>query len=151
MARPTARMLSGSFNEPDEHALSDEAIHGRIQRAFPKTGAYDLVHRNLYETHQRVALKFRVGRVFSPVMLPTLNNPIGGLGLNCGIHDAMKLADTLRQFIAGPADESLLARCERRRRPTNIEFARITRIYNPCNPRRYLRLRKSVARCKRGP
>src|SRR5262249_15708102 len=100
------------------------------QRAFPKAGAYDLVHRNLYKTHQRVAAKFRVGRVFLAGDAAHVNNPIGGLGLNCGIHDAMELADTLRQVVAGHADESILDRYERRRRPLNIEFVQQATIAN---------------------
>src|SRR5262245_56823610 len=117
-------------DEPDEHALNDEAIHGRIQRAFPKAGSYSLVHRNLYKTHQRVAEKFRVGRVFLAGDAAHVNNPIGGLGLNCGIHDAMELADALRQFVMGSADESILDRYERRRRTMNIEFVQQTTVAN---------------------
>jgi len=118
------------IDEADEHALSDEAIHDRIQRAFPKAGSYDLVHRNLYKTHQRVAAKFRVGRIFLAGDAAHVNNPIGGLGLNCGIHDAMELADTLHQFVTGRADESLLDRYERRRRTLNIEFVQEATIAN---------------------
>ena len=117
-------------NEPDEHALEDATIHGRLQRAFPKASSYNLVHRNLYKTHQRVASKFRVGRVFLAGDAAHVNNPIGGLGLNCGIHDAMEIADTLRQFVAGSADESLLDRYERRRRTMNIEFVQQATIAN---------------------
>jgi 3-(3-hydroxy-phenyl)propionate hydroxylase len=117
-------------NEPDEHALNEVAIHDRIQHAFPKAGPYNLVHRNLYKTHQRVAAKFRVGRVFLSGDAAHVNNPIGGLGLNCGIHDAMELADTLRQFVGGPADESLLERYERRRRTMNIEFVQQATVAN---------------------
>jgi 3-(3-hydroxy-phenyl)propionate hydroxylase len=118
------------INEPDEHALNEEAIHGRIQHAFPKVGSYNLVHRNLYKTHQRVAAKFRVGRVFLAGDAAHVNNPIGGLGLNCGIHHALELADTLGQFVAGHADESLLDRYERRRRTMNIEFVQQATIAN---------------------
>jgi len=118
------------IDETDDHALSDEAIHGRIQRAFPKSGSYTLVHRNLYKTHQRVAARFRVGRIFLAGDAAHVNNPIGGLGLNCGIHDAIDLADTLHQFVTGCADESLLDRYERRRRTTNIEFVQEATIAN---------------------
>src|SRR5438128_2718157 len=38
--------------ETDEEALSDEAMHGRLQRAFPIAKTYDVVHRNLYKVHQ---------------------------------------------------------------------------------------------------
>ncbi len=118
------------IDEPDDHALSDEVIHGRLQSAFPKTAPYNLVHRNLYKTHQRVAAKFRVGRVFLAGDAAHVNNPIGGLGLNCGIHDAMELAGTLDQVVHGLADESLLDRYERRRRPMNIQFVQEATIAN---------------------
>src|SRR5215813_2376557 len=98
------------IDEADDHALSDEIVHSRLQSAFPKTAPYNLVHRNLYKTHQRVAAKFRVGRVFLAGDAAHVNNPIGGLGLNCGIHDAMELADTLHLFVSGRADESVLDR-----------------------------------------
>jgi len=118
------------IDESDDHALSDETIHGRLQRAFPKTGSYNLVHRNLYKTHQRVAEKFRMGRVFLAGDAAHVNNPIGGLGLNCGIHDAMELAGTLHQVVTGGADESLLDRYERRRRTMNIQFVQEATIAN---------------------
>ena len=120
----------GRVDETDEHAMSDEAIHARIQHAFPKGDAFNLVHRNMYRTHQRVAAKFRLGRVFLAGDAAHVNNPIGGLGLNCGIHDAMELADTLHQFATGRADESILDRYERRRRTTNIEFVQEATVAN---------------------
>jgi 3-(3-hydroxy-phenyl)propionate hydroxylase len=120
----------GRIDEAEAQALTDEAVHGRIQRAFPKGESYNLVHRNLYKTHQRVAAKFRVGRVFLAGDAAHVNNPIGGLGLNCGIHDAIELADTLQQFVAGRADESLLDRYERRRRTMNIQFVQEATIAN---------------------
>ena len=42
----------------------------------------------------------------------------------------MELAETLRQVIAGQADESLLDRYERRRRTTNIEFVQQATVAN---------------------
>jgi 3-(3-hydroxy-phenyl)propionate hydroxylase len=120
----------GQVDETDEHALSDEAIHARIQRAFAKTGCFNLVHRNLYKTHQRVAAKFRLGRIFLAGDAAHVNNPIGGLGLNCGIHDAMDLADTLHLFVGSRADELVLDRYERRRRTTNIEFVQEATVAN---------------------
>src|ERR1041385_4364556 len=84
-------------DETDEQALSAAAAQERLHRVFPLSEPYDVVHRNLYKTHQRVAAKFRLGRIFLAGDSAHVNNPIGGLGLNCGIHDAMELIDTLHQ------------------------------------------------------
>src|SRR5262249_38643242 len=43
--------------------MSDEAVQARMQNLFPADKPYDIVHRNLYVTHQRVASTFRKGRV----------------------------------------------------------------------------------------
>ena len=53
------------------------------------------LHLNLYNVHQRVAKRFRVGRVFLCGDAAHVNNPIGGLGLNSGIHEAWHLANLL--------------------------------------------------------
>src|ERR1041385_473373 len=74
--------------ETDEQVLNDDAVQGRLQKFFPKAGPYPVVHRNLYNVHQRVAASFRKGRAFLAGDAAHVNNPIGGLGLNCGIHNA---------------------------------------------------------------
>jgi 3-(3-hydroxy-phenyl)propionate hydroxylase len=117
-------------DETDEEALGDESAHARLQGIVPTPEPYDLVHRNLYKVHQRVAAAFRKGRVFLAGDAAHVNNPIGGLGLNCGIHDAMELADTLHLVAFNQADEALLDRYERRRRPLIIEFVQQATIAN---------------------
>jgi 3-(3-hydroxy-phenyl)propionate hydroxylase len=85
--------------ETDEEA-SDESVYGRLQRVFPLPTRYHVIHRNLYKVHQRVAAKFRRGRVFLAGDSAHVNNTIGGLGLNGGIHDAIELVDTLYEVVA---------------------------------------------------
>ncbi len=114
-------------DETDEQALEDGAVQERVQRLLPNASPYRVVHKNLYKVHQRVAATFRSGRVFLAGDSAHVNNSIGGLGLNGGIHDAMELAETLRQ--AG-TDERILDRYERRRRSLNIEFIQQTTIAN---------------------
>lgn len=116
--------------ETDEQVLSDEAVQGRMQKFFPKRGAYDIVHRNLYNVHQRVAQTFRQGRCFLAGDSAHVNNPIGGLGLNCGIHDAMELSTLLTSVCRGAALADALDRYDRRRRPINIEFVQQQTIAN---------------------
>ena len=116
-------------SESDEQALADDAVQARLTGIDPACKLSDVVHRNIYNVHQRVAAQFRKGRVFLAGDSSHLNNPIGGLGLNCGIHDAMELADTLEAARAG-AGEDTLARYERRRRTLNIEFIQEQTINN---------------------
>jgi 2-polyprenyl-6-methoxyphenol hydroxylase-like FAD-dependent oxidoreductase len=59
-----------------------------------------------------------------------VNNPVGGLGLNCGIHDALELSETLHLVASGQAGEELLDRYERRRRPLNIEYVQQQTVAN---------------------
>ena len=45
--------------------------------------SYDIVHRNLYNVHQRVAASFRKGRVFLAGDSAHVNNPLGGRRAGC--------------------------------------------------------------------
>jgi 2-polyprenyl-6-methoxyphenol hydroxylase-like FAD-dependent oxidoreductase len=115
--------------ETDDEALSETGVQKRLQRFFPQPAPYCVVHRNLYKVHQRVAAKFRKGRVLLAGDAAHVNNPIGGLGLNCGIHDGVELAERLSAFCDG-GDPDELDRYDRRRRPINIEFVQNQTILN---------------------
>jgi 3-(3-hydroxy-phenyl)propionate hydroxylase len=117
-------------DESDDDALADDHAEARLQRVVPLGRRYTLVHRNLYNVHQRVAAQFRRGRVFLAGDAAHINNPIGGLGLNFGVHDAIDLVDTLRAVALDGADVRLLDRYERRRRPLNIEFVQQQTVAN---------------------
>lgn len=116
--------------ETDEQVLNDEAVQNRLQKFFPKGGDYNVVHRNIYNVHQRVAAKFQKGRVFLAGDSAHVNNPIGGLGVNCGIHDAVDLAARLTAVIQDGAPEETLLGYEERRRPMNIEYVQQQTIAN---------------------
>jgi 3-(3-hydroxy-phenyl)propionate hydroxylase len=109
-------------NEADGRALNSETIERRLQKFFPKSDRYPVVHRNLYKVHQRVATIFREGRTFLAGDAAHINNPLGGLGLNCGIHDAIELSDLLGQVIRQEAATQALDLYDRHRRPLNIEY-----------------------------
>jgi 3-(3-hydroxy-phenyl)propionate hydroxylase len=116
--------------EPDDAALSDGAVARRLSRlARGASPADQLLHRKLYRVHQRVATSFRAGRVFLAGDAAHVNNPIGGLGMNCGMHDAIELAGALTAVGHG-ADEARLDQYNARRRPLNIEFIQQQTIAN---------------------
>ena len=117
-------------NETDGEAFSEDSSRRRMQRLCEGHPMALLVHRNIYRVHQRVAKAFRAGRVFLAGDAAHVNNPVGGLGLNCGIHDALELAETLDLVASGRAGEDVLDRYERRRRPLNIEYVQQQTVAN---------------------
>lgn len=124
------RMVSPAGDESDDKLLSEELSQARLNRLLPQAKPYAITHHNIYRVHQRVAAKFRGGRVVLAGDAAHVNNPIGGLGLNFGIHDAIDLIDTLSEIEFGGADDVLLDRYERRRRTLNIEFVQQQTIAN---------------------
>ena len=116
-------------DESDEEALSDASAQKRIIELEEACSLESIVHRNIYNVHQRVAQKFRVGRVMLAGDSSHLNNPIGGLGLNCGIHDAMELVSSLEDIRNG-ADDTRLDLYEKRRKTLNVQFIQEQTIAN---------------------
>jgi 3-(3-hydroxy-phenyl)propionate hydroxylase len=116
-------------DESDEEALSDASAQKRIIELEEACSLESIVHRNIYNVHQRVAQKFRVGRVMLAGDSSHLNNPIGGLGLNCGIHDAMELVSSLEDIRNG-ADDTRLDLYEKRRKTLNVQFIQEQTIVN---------------------
>ncbi len=118
-----------AVGESDAEAMSDEACGRRLAGVWPDATVDQLVHRKIYNVHQRVAAQFRKGRAFLAGDAAHVNNPIGGLGLNCGIHDVMELLETLDTYRTNP-DEKLLDRYERRRRTLNIRYVQEQTVTN---------------------
>ena len=114
----------------EEELMSDAAVQARVQKFFPSNKPYEIVHRNLYVTHQRVAETFRKGRVLLAGDSAHLNNPIGGMGLNGGIQDAANLADKLGRVILDRAPDSLLDLFSLQRRTVATEFVQQQSIEN---------------------
>src|SRR5699024_8791314 len=115
--------------ETDEEALGDEKALSRLHTMHEDITIDSVVHRKIYNVHQRVAKHFRRGSVFLAGDAAHVNNPIGGLGLNGGIHDVADLIATLEEVLGG-ADEALLDRYERRRRQLNIKFVQEQTVNN---------------------
>jgi 3-(3-hydroxy-phenyl)propionate hydroxylase len=125
------RVLSSTRPEQTEAELFDpKAVERRLQKFLPKPGRYEVVHRNLYNVHQRVAASFRNGRVFLAGDAAHVNNPLGGLGLNFGIHDAVELTGLLGRVIRCEAPKEVLDLYDHHRRPLNVEFVQQQTITN---------------------
>jgi 3-(3-hydroxy-phenyl)propionate hydroxylase len=116
-------------NVSEESLLTDEAIHARFQKFFPNETPYDIVHRNLYTVHQRVASTFRKGRILLAGDSAHVNNSIGGMGLNGGLQDAANLAEKLVQVLNGAPDH-LMDLYSLQRRTVSIEYVQAQSIAN---------------------
>jgi 3-(3-hydroxy-phenyl)propionate hydroxylase len=114
----------------EEDILSDAGVQARMQSFFPSPQPYEIIHRNLYVTHQRVAETFRQGRVLLAGDAAHVNNPIGGMGLNGGIQDAVNLAEGLARVVLDGAPERLLDLYNLQRRTVAIEFVQEQSIAN---------------------
>jgi 3-(3-hydroxy-phenyl)propionate hydroxylase len=116
--------------ETDDEVLSEAGVQARLSKFFPAARPYEVVHRNLYVTHQRVAARFRHGRVLLAGDAAHVNNPIGGMGLNGGIQDAANLADKLARILLGGEPARLLDLYDRQRRTVAVEFVQEQSIAN---------------------
>ena len=97
----------------DEELLDPENVKKQFARVlpdYPSEGAIDWV--TLYEVHRKVAGRLREGNVYLVGDAAHVNNPMGGMGMNSGIHDGVLLAEVL---LAGASDDRLDAWAERRR------------------------------------
>ena len=117
-------------DEDEAVALSAGRIEERLQRFFPKAGRYEIEYVNVYGVSQRVAKTFRSGRILLAGDAAHVNNPIGGMGMNGGIHDAINLADKLAAVIKGEAGEEALDRYDRQRRHAAVTYIQAQTIAN---------------------
>jgi 3-(3-hydroxy-phenyl)propionate hydroxylase len=115
----------------DENALMrPEALQARLQNFLPIGQPFEIIGSNLYVVHQRVASRFRAGRAILAGDAAHVNSPIGAMGMNSGIHDAINLADKLIAVARKEADDSVLDRYERQRRHVAIAHTQAQTIRN---------------------
>lgn len=117
-------------SEDEAVTLSDSAVHARMQKFFPLDRPHDIVHRNLYSIHQRVASTFAKGRVLLAGDSAHVNNSIGGMGLNGGLQDAANAAEKLIEIALNGAPLALLELYSRQRRTVTNEFVQSQTIAN---------------------
>ena len=116
------RVLLPTYVDDNEaEMLSDEAAERRLQAVVAVPEPYEVVHKTLYHIHQRVAETYRKGRVLLAGDAAHINNPLGGMGLNGGVHDAVNLVEKLAEIWRGGPEE-LLDRYDRQRRGVAIEY-----------------------------
>ena len=118
---------------PDDTVTSTGFARDMLVSILPKAKDAPILHTTLYRVHQRVADNFRKGRTFLAGDAAHINNPLGGMGMNGGVHDALNLTHLLGPVIKGEADASTLEAYERQRRAVTIDAIQNGTIRNKRN------------------
>jgi 3-(3-hydroxy-phenyl)propionate hydroxylase len=126
-------MFRISAEESDELALSPEFAQKLMAQLVPGIDRYEIAHTTLYRVHQRVAKTFRSGRAFLIGDAAHVNNPLGGMGMNGGIHDAINLTERLIGVWHGTKPEAELDRFNLQRRLVTKEHVQRQSIQNKKN------------------
>ncbi len=120
-------------SESESETFDPARVQARLRRVLDRPEPYEIRHTTLYRVHQRVATRYRGGRCFLAGDAAHINNPLGGMGMNGGIHDAVELAETLSAVIRKAAGDTLLTRYEARRRPIALDYVNRLTIRNKRN------------------
>jgi 2-polyprenyl-6-methoxyphenol hydroxylase-like FAD-dependent oxidoreductase len=126
-------MFPIAAGESDALALSHDFAQGLMTALVPGIDRYEITHTTLYRVHQRVAATFRKGRAFLIGDAAHINNPLGGMGMNGGIHDAINLTDRLAAVWRGSKGDSELDRFDKQRRLVTKEYVEKQSIQNKKN------------------
>jgi 3-(3-hydroxy-phenyl)propionate hydroxylase len=126
-------MFRIAAEESDELALSPEFAQTLMAQVVPGIDRYEIAHTTLYRVHQRVAKAFRGGRAFLIGDAAHVNNPLGGMGMNGGIHDAINLTERLAEVWRGTRPEAELDRFDLQRRLVTKEHVERQSIQNKRN------------------
>lgn len=116
-----------------EDLKRQETAQGRLQKFVPRDEPYEIAFYNWYTVDQRVAATFRKGRILLAGDSAHLNSPIGAMGMNSGIHDAVSCATSLLRVLQGGEDEGALDRYVRQRRYVATNHVQSATIANKKN------------------
>ena len=116
----------------DGIVLDPDEVQRRLVDVVPAAERFQVRYAGIYRVHQRVAATFRRDRIMLVGDAAHINNPLGGFGLNSGIHDAVNLAEKLAAVWHAPGNASTapLDIFEQQRRRINVKYIQSASIRN---------------------
>jgi 3-(3-hydroxy-phenyl)propionate hydroxylase len=106
----------------DEEILAPDNVLKQFRRVLPEHGPESIDWVTLYEVHRKVADRLREGNVYLVGDAAHVNNPMGGMGMNSGVHDGYLLAEILLRGYAGEDVEVDLETWASKRRAVALDF-----------------------------
>jgi len=122
-------LLPTNPDDSEDFIMDPENVEARLQAVLPTDRPYEVVHKTAYRVHERVVDKYLDGRIFLAGDAAHLNNPLGGMGMNGGIHDAVNLVEKLVKVWHGEPLESM-ERYQRQRRKVALETVQAQALRN---------------------
>lgn len=122
--------MPASVDVDDAMLLEPESVQRRLRQTLGSTMSFTVAYSGTYRVHQRVADTFVKGRILLAGDAAHINNPIGGFGLNGGVHDACNLASKLSEVWHGRATNAALELYSRQRRTIALEVVQKNSIRN---------------------
>lgn len=114
----------------DATLLSDQTKNALFQRMLKSDDEVVTRHRTIYRVHQRVVSRFAVGRICLIGDAAHLNSPMGGFGMNSGIHDGVNLGEKLVRILRQGGDAGLVQQFHRQRHQVTTDFVQTQTIDN---------------------
>lgn len=114
----------------DATLLSDQTKDELFRRMLKTSDEVVTRHRTIYRVHQRVVSQFAIGRVCLIGDAAHLNSPMGGFGMNSGIHDGINLGEKLVRILRHGGDEALVQQFHRQRHQVTTDFVQTQTIEN---------------------
>jgi len=125
------RVLVPTNNQSDDEITSMPHVQKRLNSVAPRDVPYEIEHCTAYRVHERVAADYVQGRVFLAGDAAHINNPLGGMGMNGSIHDAMNLCEKLSALWKDPSiGIDSMQRYNRQRRKVAIETVQAQALRN---------------------
>lgn len=122
-------LVPASEDQADEFLLSDEYKNQVMERLVGSPDV-ETEHRTIYRVHQRVVTRFDHGRVFLVGDAAHLNNPLGGFGMNSGIHDAWNLCEKIVHSLGSQHDTAAFELFGRQRHAVTHSFIQAQTMQN---------------------
>ena len=124
------RVLVPADEDTSDAELLSDATRDAIFDGLIGKKDVSTTHRTIYRVHQRVVEKFNHGRIVLAGDAAHLNNPLGGFGMNSGIHDVWDLKDRIVRCLEHGHDEDEFDLYDLKRRTVTNAFIQAQTIQN---------------------